>query len=337
MSLEILVTGGCGFIGSHLCETLLKRGDAVICADNLDGTVYSSEQKGERLRRLESSENFQFQHCDITNAQRINNLTGIKKPKLIVHLAALPGVRKSKELPEKYYKVNVQGTENVLLSAIGEKIPIIFASSSSVYGRNAQVPFKETSKLKASLSVYGQTKLEAEKLCEYYAKNFEMPITALRFFTVYGERGRPDMAPWIFTKKILSEETIIRYGNGNSTRDYTYVSDAVAGIISAIDNILKLPTAYRTYNIGGGSEISLNEFIQLISIITHKNPKFVQQPIREDDMPHTKADITKARKELNYTPTVSVEEGMKKFIAWYEHSYLKERINTNQEYAVEVM
>jgi len=230
----VMVTGGAGFIGSHTCDALLNQGYKVICVDNMNN-YYSPKFKYENIKEHFSTDNFIFYLADILDYDCMFNIFKKHKPEVIIHLAARAGVRNSIDNPKLYYNVNCNGTLNLLeLSKIFNVGNFIFASSSSVYGENI-APFRESMTTDRQISPYASTKKVGELLCYTYHKLYNLNISVLRFFTVYGPRGRPDMAPYLFTKKIMNGDKIVRYGDGSSVRDYTYISDIITGVMACLD------------------------------------------------------------------------------------------------------
>ena len=307
--MKILVTGGAGFIGSHIINHLLNETDyEVICVDNFDDYYDVNIKEGNIAPFLENPR-FKLYRLDICDSDGMNKIFIQEKPDKIIHLAGLAGVRESLKKPDLYEKVNVDATKNLLeLSKKHDIKNFVFASTSSVYGNQKKVPFSEDDSVEP-ISPYGQTKLDVEKI----ARSYNMPITCLRFFTVYGPSGRPDMAPYKFTDLIYRGQPIPKFGDGTSERDYTYIDDIVQGVISALEKDLP----FEIINIGNNQTISLNDFIQLIEKLLGKKALIDQLPMQPGDVDITYADITKAEKFLDYKPTTSVEEGMKKFIDWY--------------------
>jgi len=317
--MKILVTGGAGFIGSHVCDTLLKRGDSVICIDNFND-YYNPEIKKKNLEQASKNKNFVLYITDITNLEGLKRIFEKEDIDKIIHLAARAGVRPSLENPELYERVNVHGTENLLKLAREFRIKnFIFGSSSSVYGENKKIPFSENDPINNIISPYAETKKKAEGLCKEFHDKFNMKITCLRFFTVYGPRGRPDMATYKFTKSISNEKTIEMYGDGSSKRDYTYVKDIVDGILSSLDKDLD----FEIINLGNSDPIELKSFIAVIEKTTGKKAKINQSPMQKGDVLITYADISKARKLLGYDPKVKIEDGLKLFLEWYKQKKLR--------------
>lgn len=310
----VLITGGAGFIGSHLADKLLSLDYRVICIDNLD-KFYPQSFKLENIREAKKNKNYFFYNFDIQNN---NNLTRVfrKHPGLysVVHLAAKAGVRPSIEKPVLYEKINIGGTYKLLGIVSQLKIrQFVFASSSSIYG-NAKVPFSEEDKLISPLSPYGATKLAGEQACCVFHRLFGIPVTILRFFSVYGPRGRPDMAPYLFTEKAYLNKQIKQFGDGNSARDWTYIDDIVDGIVK----VIKHPSDYEVINLGGNKPVRLITLLQTIEHLTAKKLKKSIFPLRLEEPKITYADISKAKKILGWKPKTGFEKGMQKFIKWYK-------------------
>ena len=303
--MKILVTGCAGFIGSHTCEYLLKRGDKVMGIDNLND-YYSVERKMQNLEVLNKYENFTFKKEDIRITQIIEEL----KPDKIIHLASMAGVRYSIEHPQVYVDVNINGFINILEQArkVGVK-QIVYASSSSVYGLNKKVPFSESDAIETPNSPYACSKMAMELYAKTYHQLYNLNLIGLRFFTVYGPRGRPDMAPYKFLNAIKNGTKFQKYGNGTSSRDYTYIDDIVSGVVASLDN--KKQIKCKVYNLGNSSPVSLNEFIELCEKVVGKKGNYEQIGNQLGDVPHTYADISKAKKDLNYEPKVKLEEGLR--------------------------
>lgn len=318
----ILVTGGAGFIGSHLCDELLRLRNNVICVDNFND-YYDPKIKEENVQNALKNPNYELHRIDITDFDAINRLINNKMPDKIIHLAAMAGVRNSIKNPQLYQKVNVEGTLNILESAKRNNIKnIICASSSSVYGNNTKIPFSETDNVDHPISPYAATKKAGELLCYTYHHLYDMNISCLRFFTVYGPRGRPDMAPYIFTKAILEGRPIQMFGDGETQRDYTYVSDIVSGMISALDL-----QGYHIINLGNNNPVKLKDFIKIIEKHSGKKATIIKKPIPQGDVMITYADISKAKKLLSYEPKVSIEDGLKIYVEWFKQE--KDKNNNN--------
>lgn len=308
--MKILITGCCGFIGSHLSEKLLKLNHNIIGIDNLNN-YYDTNIKLKNLEILKIYQNFSFYKEDIINTQIITKL----KPEIVINLAAMAGVRYSLENPKLYIKNNVEGQTNLLEQAAKNNIKMfIYASSSSVYGKNEKVPFTETDTLNNINSPYAASKRSCEIMANLYHKLYNLPVFGLRFFTVYGPRGRPDMAPYKFLYKISNSEKIDKYGNGESYRDYTYIDDIVKGIIGVIKN--KNKRICEIYNLGNSTPISLNKFIEICEKITNKKAIINQLPDQPGDVPKTYSNIEKSKKDLDYSPSTNLEDGLKKTLLW---------------------
>lgn len=302
--MKVLVTGCAGFIGSHTCEYLLKRGDEILGIDNLND-YYDIERKKENLEVLNKYENFEFRKEDIRTTKVIEEW----KPDKICHLASMAGVRYSIEHPELYVDVNINGFINILEQArkVGVK-QIVYASSSSVYGLNKKRPFSESDAIETPNSPYACSKMAMELYAKTYHQLYNLNLIGLRFFTVYGPRGRPDMAPYKFLKAIKDGTKFYKYGDGTSSRDYTYVSDIVSGVVASIDNKKKLKC--EVYNLGNSSPVSLNEFIELCEKVVKKKANYEQIGNQLGDVPHTFADISKAKRDLYYEPKIKLENGL---------------------------
>ena len=306
----VLVTGHAGFIGSHLTRKLLDLGFLVVGVDNYND-FYSPETKQTNVDAFRDHPNFKEYKLDILDRPGLERCFSATRPEIVIHLAARAGIRPSLKNPRLYHSVNVDGTKNLLELAKQNQVKqFIFASSSSVYGNQTKVPFSENDILGQPVSPYAETKLAGEKLCHQSG----LSVTVLRFFTVYGPAGRPDMAPYLFTKAILSDQPITRFGDGSTQRDYTYIDDIVAGIIAAVNR----PLAYEIINLGNNHPVSLSDLISTIEAITGRKAKIVAKPRHPADVPQTFADITKAKKLLEWQPTTDLKTGLSKFIAWFK-------------------
>jgi UDP-glucuronate 4-epimerase len=311
----ILVAGGAGFIGSHVCDSLLAKGLKVICVDNFND-YYDPKIKGSNIKNMTDNDNFVLYKVDITNKDELCLVFKDNSVDKVIHLAARAGVRASFKDPELYSNVNVEGTRNLLEFSNEFNVKnFVFGSSSSVYGLNKKVPFLEEDDIDNTISPYAKTKKEAEQLCREYHDKFGLNITCLRFFTVYGPRGRPDMALYKFTKLILGEKPIEMYGNGGSKRDYTYVADIVDGILAALDKDL----GFEIINLGNSNTVELNYFISVIEKETGKKAIIEHVSDQKGDVPITYADISKAKKLLDYDPKIKIGEGIKLFVEWFRN------------------
>ena len=311
---KILVTGGAGFIGSHLVERLLGEGQRVICLDNFD-PFYEHKIKRTNLHTALNNPNFTLVEGDIRDATCLKTLFEQYPIEKVVHLAARAGVRASIENPQLYEEVNIKGTLNLLEGC--KEFPIeqfIFGSSSSVYGVNGKVPFSEDDKIEMPISPYAASKRAGELFCYTYHHLYGIPITCLRFFTVYGSRQRPEMAIHKFTRLIDEGKDINMFGDGTSKRDYTYISDIIDGIMGALDK----PFGFEIFNLGESQTVELRYLISLIEQNLGKTAKIKRLPEQPGDVPITFADISKSQKLLNYNPKVKIEEGVEKFVDWYK-------------------
>ncbi len=319
---KVVITGGAGFIGSNVAEQLLKRGDSVIIIDNINN-YYDEALKYKNLSDLAqmgTSKTLQVYKTDICDVGGLNIIFEKEKPDVICHLAARAGVRSSIKDPTLYLKTNIIGTLNILEMARKYGIKhVVIASSSSVYGDRKKVPFREDQLADKQSSPYAMSKKATELLAYTYYHLHGISATCLRLFTVYGPRGRDDMAPLIFLDAMHRGKTIKLCGDGSIVRDFTYVGDIVDGIIRAIDK----PLGYEILNLGRGNPITLSEFIATIEKVVNKKAKIKNVPVFAADVSITHADISKARKLLGYNPKISVEDGMRYMYEWYcSHSDL---------------
>ncbi len=311
-----LITGGAGFIGSTLAERLLIEGKKVIVVDNFND-FYNPEIKKNNIRPFLENQNFQICQADIRNRFELEKVFRENNVDFIMHLAAMAGVRPSIENPMLYQDVNGMGTQNVLEMARKYGVrKIALASSSSVYGNCKEVPFREDMIVDFAISPYAATKKANEVMAHVYHKLFGMDIVMLRFFTVYGPKQRPDLAINKFTRMMLEGEKIPMFGDGSTSRDYTYVDDIVDGICKTFEYLDKNSNVYEVINLGSNNPISLKEMIATIGEVLGIEPKIEQLPMQPGDVDRTFADITKARELLGYAPSVSFEEGVKRFIEW---------------------
>jgi len=312
--MKFLVTGGAGFIGSHLIERLLKDNHQIWCLDNFN-EYYDPKIKHKNIEQAQKNYNFKLIKGDILDELLLNELFSDVPFDIIVHLAARAGVRPSVEQPKLYQEVNIRGTVNLLEMAKEHRIErFVMASSSSVYGNNKKVPFSEDDFVDNPISPYAATKKACELIGYTYHALYNISVTCLRFFTVYGPRQRPDMAIHKFTKLIDKGEPIIIYGDGTARRDFTYITDILDGIKKSIERC----DGYHIYNLGESRVIQLMDLVQLIEKNLDKRANIVKYPPQPGDVLITFADITKAKKELDYHPSVNIEEGISKFIEWYK-------------------
>lgn len=310
---KILITGGAGFIGSHLTKKLLNNNNHVITIDNFD-LYYSPNIKKSNIATFLKRKNFKFYQEDIRNKEKIQQIFKIEKPQVVIHLAAKVGVRNSFKNRKEYEEINIDGTKNILDASVKHHVnQFIFASSSSVYGSNKKLPFTENQIVESQISPYGRTKRKGEKLCEKYHKKYGLNMTCLRLFTVYGSNGRPDMAPYKLIEAIYKNKPFTKYGTGNTVRDFTFIEDIINGFILALEK--NYP--FGIFNIGSGKSTTLNELISTVENITHKKLAIEISQIQKGDIPKVVADVSKAKKLLGYKPEINLDEGMKRFIKWY--------------------
>lgn len=309
----ILVTGGAGFIGSHLVERLLELGHACVCLDNFD-PFYPEVIKRRNLETCAVHPNFRLVEGDLRDPEAYQRVARTMEISTIVHLAARAGVRPSLEQPLLYSEVNLIGTMRLLEFARQKGIRrFVFASSSSVYGNNEKVPFHEDDRVDWPISPYAATKKAGELLCHTHAHLYGMDVTCLRFFTVYGPRQRPEMAIHKFTRRIDRGEPIPLYGDGLSERDYTYISDIIQGVVGAIENV----SGYEIVNLGESRTVRLRELIERIETALGKKARIERLPDQPGDVRRTYADVGRARQRYGYNPQVPIEEGIPRFVEWY--------------------
>jgi len=316
---RVLLTGGAGFIGSHVAEALLRRGVQLSILDNFD-EFYSPSWKKANLDDVGRVASYEFSRSDIRDMNCLREAFAQARPNVVIHMAARAGVRPSSEQPSQYQQVNVAGTLNVLeLCREFQVRKLLFGSSSSVYGATSRVPFSEDQIELRPVSVYAATKLAGEMLCYTYAHLFALPVICLRLFTVYGPRQRPDLAIHKFTALIESGKPIPIFGDGSTGRDYTWVDDVVAGVMAALEYeprpIAGLP--FEVFNLGNSHPVKLAEMVELLERITGKKAIREQEPPQRGDVPLTWADISKACRLLGYRPATRLEEGLQQFVAWY--------------------
>ena len=318
-SQRILLTGGAGFIGSHVAEALLRRGVQLWILDNLD-EFYSPAWKKTNLENIRRVGSYDFFQVDICDTGPLREILERARPDVVIHLAARAGVRPSIEQPQLYEWVNVAGTLNLLEKCRQLSVrKFLFGSSSSVYGATSRVPFSENQLELRPVSVYAATKLSGEMLCYTYAHLFALPVICLRFFTVYGPRQRPDLAINKFTRLIEAGQPVPIFGDGLTGRDYTWVGDIVAGVTAAIDYephpVDGVP--FEVFNLGNSRPVGLSEMVQLLERIIGKKAILQRNPLQPGDVPLTWADISKACRLLGYRPGMPLEKGLEQFVAWY--------------------
>jgi UDP-glucuronate 4-epimerase len=312
--MNFLVTGGAGFIGSHVCERLLRDGHSVWAFDDLND-FYDPQLKRANLRDIQAlALPFEFFHGDLTDAAAVAEIFSSVKFDQVIHLAARAGVRPSIEQPALYQRVNVEGTVNVLEAARRTGVKkITMASSSSVYGVNAKVPFAEGDPIFSAISPYAASKLAGEALGQVYHHLYKMDVVMLRFFTVYGPRQRPDLAIHKFTRLIDAGKPIPVFGDGSTARDHTHINDILEGVIACTNREF----GYEIFNLGESQTVKLSELIALIEAALGKRAIIDRQPLQPGDVPLTYADISKARTRLDYHPQVKVEKGIPLFVDWF--------------------
>jgi UDP-glucuronate 4-epimerase len=319
VSLRLLVTGAAGFIGSHVCEALVARGDEVIGLDNFD-PFYARAAKEANLAGLRQAPGFRFVEADI-----VRDALPLDGVAVVVHLAARPGVGPSLADPPGYMEVNVTGTARVLDAARRAGVGrIVFGSSSSVYGDATPPPFAETAPALAPISPYAASKRAGELVAHVFMHLYGLRIACLRFFTVYGPRQRPDLAIHRFTDCIARGRPVRQRGDGSSERDYTYISDAVHGVLAAVEWTARGGPASEAFNIGGGERVRLDRLLALIGRTLGREPVVERVPDAPGDVHLTAADLRRAGQVLGYRPTVGIEEGIRQFVRWYEATHGRE-------------
>ena len=333
--MKVLVTGAAGFIGSHTAHKLLARGDEVVGLDNLN-EYYDVTLKKARLARLESQRNFRFAKLDLADDEPMAKFFAKEKFDRVIHLAAQAGVRYSIEAPHTYTRSNVTGTLNVLEGCRHSGVEhLVYAATSSVYGANTNMPFSVHNIADHPLSLYAATKRANELMAHNYSSLFRIPTTGLRFFTVYGPWGRPDMALFMFTRNILEGKPIDVFNHGRHKRDFTYVEDIAEGVVRAMDRIAtpdpkwdsNAPdpatsnAPYRIYNIGNNRPVELMHYIDVIEKYLGRKAQMNMLPLQLGDVPETSADIDDLVTDVGYRPATPVEEGVHRFIDWFCEYY----------------
>jgi UDP-glucuronate 4-epimerase len=317
----IIITGVAGFIGFHLCKKLLEQGEQIIGIDSINN-YYDVNLKRARLDILETSPNFTFYKADISKPNDISQIfKKYSSAKTLIHLAAQAGVRYSLENPFAYVESNVTGQVAIFEAAknnLNNLEHIIYASSSSVYGNNEKTPFAVTDRTDDPISLYAATKKSGELIANYYSNTFKIPTTGLRFFTVYGPYGRPDMAYFSFTKNILEGKSIKLFNNGDLKRDFTFVDDIISGVIACIS---KKPQLHKIYNLGNNKPVELKYFVTTLEKLLGKKAVTENLPMQTGDVYQTFADIDETSKDLGFKPTTSIETGLEKFVKWYREYY----------------
>ncbi len=333
--MKILLTGAAGFIGMSTAKRLLERGEEIVGMDNLND-YYDVNLKKNRLLQLAGYKNFRFVQADITNEVGINKLFDAEKFNRVVHLAAQAGVRYSLVNPHAYINSNVVGFTNILEASRRHQIEhLVYASSSSVYGGNTKLPFSELDCVDHPVSLYAATKKANELMAHTYSHLYQLPTTGLRFFTVYGPWGRPDMALYLFTRAILAGKPIPVYNYGKMRRDFTYVDDIVEGVVRVIDrpatsdpnqgsqsdNPISSRAPYRVFNIGNNKPIELLDFIECIEDALGKRAVKELLPLQDGDVPDTYADTNALKQWIGFVPDTEINQGIKNFVTWYQQYY----------------
>ena len=312
------ITGGAGFIGSTLSEKLLSLGNKIVIIDNFCD-YYNPKIKENNVKELVKNANFKLYRADIRDREAVKKIFDENKIDVVMSLAAMAGVRPSIENPCLYQEVNCLGLQNILEEMKLHNVKNgVLASSSSVYGNCKEVPFREDMIVDYAISPYAATKKANEVMAHVYHKLYDMNIIMLRFFTVYGPKQRPDLAINKFTRLMLEDKEIPMFGDGTTSRDYTYVDDIVEGIIKSCDYTLNNENVYEILNLGNSSPISLKEMINTIAKVLSVEPRIKQLPMQPGDVDRTYADITKAKDIIGYEPKTTFEEGIKKFVEWYK-------------------
>jgi UDP-glucuronate 4-epimerase len=320
---NIIVTGAAGFIGFHLAKRLLDEGKPVHGLDNLNA-YYDVTLKAERLFKLGEYKNFSFTQTDIADFDAVQELFATLKPCEVLHMAAQAGVRHSITHPQDYISANLDGFFSILEACRQNPVAhLLYASSSSVYGGNTKVPFSETDPVDSPVSLYAATKRANELMAHSYAHLYRIPMTGLRFFTVYGPWGRPDMALFLFARGILKNEPIPVYNYGKMSRDFTYIDDAVEAVVRLIK---RAPDAsksapHRVLNIGNQAPVEIESFIAVIEKLTGKKAVKAYEPLQPGDVPATYADVEALKKLTGFAPKTTLEEGIKAFLAWFRDYY----------------
>lgn len=313
---KYLVTGCAGFVGSNLADKLLKEGKFVVGLDNFDN-FYDPKVKWENLENARKNKRFRFYEADILNEDDLEKIFKNENIEKVVHLAARPGVRPSIKDPVFYARNNVEGTVKLLDYSKKNKVSkFIFASSSSVYGQTDKIPFEEEGNIESLVSPYGASKRCGELYVESFYRSYLLKSIIFRFFTVYGQRGRPDMAPALFSKAILKDREIKQFGDGESFRDYTYIDDIVDAIFAGLESKVD----FAIINLGSDNPIKLKDFIKIVEALTGHNARIKKLPKQTGDVEKTWASIVKAKKLLGWTPQTKLEDGLKSYIKWLKQS-----------------
>ncbi len=312
--MTILLTGAAGFIGSHVADLLLEDGHTVIGVDNFND-YYKTDFKEENVAHNLSNKNYQLERADISDEPAMRAIFTEHKIDAVIHLAAQAGVRISIQEPLRAQNSNIAATYLLLELAKEQDIKeFIFASSSSVYGNQEKVPFSEDDLVDNPISPYAASKKACELIAYTYHHLYDMNCVGLRFFTVYGERGRPDMSPYLFADMIINDKPLRRYGDGSMERDFTYIGDIAAGVVACLRKNL----GYEIINLGNSNSVTLNDYIATFEKIIGKKAIIKQEPLQPGDVHKTYADVSKAKRLLNWEPTTNLEEGLTKFVTWFK-------------------
>jgi UDP-glucuronate 4-epimerase len=332
---KLLLTGAAGFIGFHTAKQLLERGDEVVGLDNLNA-YYDPTLKAARLAILERESNFRFVKFDIADRTAMQELFEREKFQRVVHLAAQAGVRYSIENPHVYVQTNITGFLHVLEGCRRQELEhLVYASTSSVYGANTRMPFTEQQNVDHPLTLYAATKKSNELMAHSYSSLYRLPTTGLRFFTVYGPWGRPDMALFLFTRNILAGKPIEVFNAGHHQRDFTYIDDIVQGVVAAVDKVATPDLAwnsdapdpsssyapYRIYNIGNQRPVTLLRYIEVLEQCLGRKAQKNLVPMQQGDVPDTWADVEALARDVGYRPSTQLEQGVKRFVDWYLEYY----------------
>jgi UDP-glucuronate 4-epimerase len=333
--MRVLVTGAAGFIGFHTAKALLDRGEEVVGVDNLNA-YYDVRLKEARLLQLRGRPGFRFVRADLADRQAMAELFARHRPQRVVNLAAQAGVRYAFENPHAYVDANLVGFLNILEGCRHHGVEhLVYASTSSVYGANTSMPFSVHQNVDHPVSFYAATKKANELMAHSYAHLYRLPLTGLRFFTVYGPWGRPDMSLFLFTRKILAGEPIDVFNHGQHSRDFTYIDDIVEGVLRTLDRVpgpdatwssdrpdpASSSAPYRLYNIGNNEPVELMQFIACIEKAVGRKANMNFLPLQPGDVPHTYADIEALAEATGFRPSTSIEEGIRRFVAWYREFY----------------
>lgn len=323
LTMHILITGAAGFIGADLSQKLLAFGHSVVGIDNFND-YYDVTLKNDRIEQLKKSpysDKFSLLKLDIEDRPSMSSLFQENEFDVVVNLAAQAGVRYSLENPQAYIDSNLVGFGNILEGCRQSKVPhLVYASSSSVYGANKNFPFSEADRVDNPVSLYAATKKANELMAHSYAHLYNIRCTGLRFFTVYGPWGRPDMAPFRFASRMLKGEPIPVYNNGNMIRDFTYIDDITGGVVKVVESEQGKQN-YKVYNIGRGQQVQLMEFIERMSEHLGVPADINMMPMQDGDVPRTMAKTDELQRDFDYAPTISVDEGVKRFATWYKEYY----------------